>query len=113
MNTSTIEAMDIIEKMQVSLARDNALKNEFCIAQSLSSELGGLARYNPDSIKFMGIAYTPTQIRNHWAARIAVPDGFDFTIPNITEFLEQQSSECWNKIKVLKHSLKHSKGVIL
>ena len=96
------ETMDLVQKMEASRLRDDALIEQYHRARIISSELAGLQRYNPDNVNFMGIEYTQAQIRNHWKTRIIVPLGFEFTLNNIANFLKAQKRECLDQIRLLR-----------
>ena len=84
--------MSIINLLEQARARHTATINAYVALQSVQSELNGLARYWPDHRKYMGVSYTPAQIKSHWQSRIEAPQGFDFTIPNIWEYLQHKKN---------------------
>jgi len=98
MNTQTL---DLIEKIEAARLRKSSLIEQYVKVDKISSEISGLATYNPDSARFMGIEYTPAQIRNHWETRIITPLGFKFTLNNISNFLKGQKRECLDQIRFL------------
>jgi len=98
MNTQTL---DLIEKIEAARLRRSSLIEQYGKVDKISSELSGLATYNPDNSRFMGIEYTPAQIRNHWETRIITPLGFEFTLNNIANFLKGQKRECLDQIRLL------------
>ena len=95
------ESMDVIEKIKAARLRKSSLIEQYVKVDKISSELSGLATYNPDNARFMGVEYTPAQIRNHWETRIITPLGFEFTLNNIANFLKGQKRECLDQIRFL------------